>query len=142
MSLDLAKYRNLFLEEGSEHLAELARALLELEKDARSPEAIDVAFRMAHSIKGMASSLGYDSIAEVAHRFEDRMARYRSAGRVDASGVGVLFQGLDALERMFGRVRESGEAPPPDPALATALAAPDAGSALEGEPEKKSPSRG
>ena len=48
MSFDLAKYRALFLEEGGEHLAELSRALLELEKDGRSPDAIDVAFRMSH----------------------------------------------------------------------------------------------
>ena len=38
-------------------------------------EAIDVVFRMAHSIKGMAASLGYDSITELAHRLEDRMQR-------------------------------------------------------------------
>jgi two-component system chemotaxis sensor kinase CheA len=137
VKLDLAKYRTLFLEEGSEHLAELSRALLELEKDAGSPEAIDAAFRMAHSIKGMAASLGYESIAEVAHRFEDRMARYRAAGRVDAAGVGVLFQGLDGLERMLGAVRQTGEAPPGSPQLAAALAAPDAAGAPEVPPEKK-----
>ena len=137
MSLDLAKYRALFLEEGSEHLAELSRALLELEKDVRSSEAIDVAFRMAHSIKGMAASLGYDSISEVAHRFEDRMARYRAAGRVDAGGIGVLFQGLDGLERMLERVRESGGAPPAEPLLVAALAASDPDAVPEVEPAKK-----
>jgi two-component system chemotaxis sensor kinase CheA len=137
LSLDLAKYRALFLEEGSEHLAELSRALLELEKDVRSTEAIDVAFRMAHSIKGMAASLGYDSITEVAHRFEDRMARYRAAGRVDAGGIGVLFQGLDGLERMLECVRELGGAPPAQPGLAAALAAPDPGAGPEVEPGKK-----
>ena len=141
MKLDLAKYRALFLEEAGEHLAELARALLELEKDAGSPEAIDAAFRMAHSIKGMAASLGYESIAEVAHRFEDRMARYRATGRVDAAGVGVLFQGLDGLERMIARVRETGEAPPGEPRLAGLLAAPDTGDVPEAPPAKKSPRR-
>ncbi|HET6305466.1 MAG TPA: Hpt domain-containing protein [Myxococcota bacterium] len=137
MKLDLAKYRTLFLEEGSEHLAELSRALLELEKDAGSPEAIDAAFRMAHSIKGMAASLGYESIAEVAHRFEDRMARYRAAGRVDSAGVGVLFQGLDGLERMLGCVRETGEAPAAEARLTAALAASDAAAVPEVQPEKK-----
>ena len=47
-------------------------------------ESIDLVFRMAHSIKGMAGSLGYDSITEVAHRMEDRMQAIRSAGRVEA----------------------------------------------------------
>ena len=137
MSLDLARYRALFLEEGGEHLAELSRALLELEKDGRSPDAIDVAFRMSHSIKGMAAALGYDSIAEVAHRFEDRMARYRAVGRVHAAGIGVLFQGLDGLERMLSLVRERGEAPPADPQLAAALAASEADPVREVETEKK-----
>ena len=85
----------------------------------------------------MAASLGYDSIAEVAHRFEDRMARYRSAGRVHGWGIGVLFQGLDGLERMLSFVRESGEAPPSDPQLAARLAASEADPAGEVETEKK-----
>ena len=81
--MDLAKYRNLFLEEATEHLAEISRALLELEKDPSRGEALDLVFRMAHSIKGMAGSLDYASITELSHALEDRMDAYRSAGRVD-----------------------------------------------------------
>ncbi len=65
--MDLAKYRTLFLEEATEHLGEMSRALLVLEKDAASTDAIDLVFRMAHSIKGMAASLGYDAISEISH---------------------------------------------------------------------------
>ena len=57
--MDLAKYRTLFLEEAGEHLAEMSRALLVLEKDPASTESIDLVFRMAHSTKSMAASLGY-----------------------------------------------------------------------------------
>ena len=134
MKLDLARYRTLFLEEGSEHLAELSRALLELEKDAGSPEAIDAAFRMAHSIKGMAASLGYDPITEVAHRLEDRMQRARSAGCVAAVDLALLFKGLEGLEAMLAAVRDGREAPPADPGLVRALAV------LVDPPEKKAPS--
>jgi hypothetical protein len=56
---------------------------------------------------------------------------------VDAAGVGVLFQGLDGLERMLGAVRQTGEAPPGSPQLAAALGAPDAAGAPEVPPEKK-----
>ena len=143
--MDLAKYRNLFLEEATEHLAEMSRALLVLEKAPDDGEAIDLVFRMAHSIKGMAGSLGYDSITEVSHKLEDRMDAYRAAGRVEVvEGIAMLFRGLDGLERMVGVVRDTGEPPPPDSELANALspdaaggAAPDA---LE-EPRKKSPRR-
>ena len=97
--------------------------LLDLEKDPASGEAIDLVFRMAHSIKGMASSLGYDAVTEVAHRLEDRMAVYRQAGRVEGGeGISVLFRGLEGLERMVDVVRETGEPPGPDPELAALLA--------------------
>jgi two-component system chemotaxis sensor kinase CheA len=143
--VDLAKYRNLFLEEATEHLAEMSRALLVLEKSPDDGEAIDLVFRMAHSIKGMAGSLGYDSITEISHKLEDRMDTYRAAGRVEVvEGIAALFRGLDGLERMVEVVRETGEPPPPDQELANALspeaAAGAAPKTLE-EPEKKSPRR-
>ena len=133
--MDLAKYRNLFLEEAAEHLAEMSRALLSLEKDPADAEAIDLIFRMAHSIKGMAGSLGYDSITEVAHKLEDRMDSVRSAGRVGADdAIGLLFRGLDGLERMVEVVRDTGEPPPSDPVLAAAL---EAGPSQAENPQKK-----
>ena len=120
--MDLAKYRTVFLEDSTENLAEMSRALLELEKDSACTEAIDVIFRMAHSIKGMAASLEYDSITEVAHGLEDRMQGIRAAGRVsDAEELAVLFHGLEALEAMVAVVRAEGEPPPRRPELVSAL---------------------
>jgi two-component system chemotaxis sensor kinase CheA len=121
--LDLAKYRKIFVEESTEHLAEISTALLELEKEPEHADAIDAIFRMAHSIKGMAASMGYDSITEVAHRLEDRMQVIRDAGRV-AGGeeLALLFRGLEALESMVGAVRSGGEVPPHDTELVRALA--------------------
>jgi two-component system chemotaxis sensor kinase CheA len=134
--LDLAKYRNLFLEEATEHLAEMARALLELEKEPARGESIDLVFRMAHSIKGMAATLGYDGIAELAHGLEDHMDGYRAAGRVAPEGLGLLFRGLEGLERMVEAVRETGEAPASAPAeLLAELTAP--GRAEGAGPPKK-----
>ena len=120
--MDLAKYRNLFLEEATEHLAEISRALLELEKDPSRSESLDLVFRMAHSIKGMAGSLDYASITELAHALEDRMDGYRAAGRVEATqGLPLLFRGLEGLERMVQAVREIGESPAADPELLALL---------------------
>ena len=113
MAFDIAKYQALFLEEGTEHLNEISAALLELEKDTECIDAIDVIFRMAHSTKSMAASLGYDSISEVSHCLEDRMETIRSAARVaDADELRVLFVGLEALEQLLEAVRNTGEAPP------------------------------
>ena len=122
MALDLAKYRTLFLEEGSEHLSEISSALLALEKDASAVDSIDVIFRMAHSIKSMAASLGYDAITELSHALEDRMEGVRTRGRVaDGGEMAVLFQGLEGLEAMVEIVREMGTPPPAGPDLVGAL---------------------
>ena len=121
--MDLAKYRTIFIEESTEHFAEISRALLELEKDPQRAPAIDVVFRMAHSIKGMAASLGYDSITLLAHKLEDQMQVIREAGRIGPGDeLSLLFRGLTALEGMVAAVSETGEAPPAEPGLIAALA--------------------
>ena len=133
--MDLAKYRALFLEEATEHLAEMSRACLALEKDPADGSAIDLAFRMAHSIKGMAASLDYESVTQVAHRLEDRMAVWRAQGRVDVpTGMRLLFRGLEGLERMVAALRATGESPAADGALLAELGA---ASAPEGGGGKK-----
>ena len=121
--MDLAKYRQVFIEESTEHLAEMSSALLELEKHFADGEAIDLIFRMAHSIKGMAASLEFDSITQVSHALEDRMQEIRQAGCVaDFEDLAVLFRGLERLESMVATIRETDETPAPDPALAAVLA--------------------
>ena len=119
--MDVAKYRNVFLEEATENLGEMSRALLDLEKDPASGESIDLLFRMAHSIKGMAASLEYQSVSELAHGLEDHMQRCRSAGRVDTEEMGLLFRGLEGLEKMVAVVRDTGGMPDPQPELVQVL---------------------
>ncbi|MBW2425418.1 MAG: Hpt domain-containing protein [Deltaproteobacteria bacterium] len=141
MALDMAKYRRIFIEESTDHLGEISQSLLDLEKEMGSVEAIDTLFRMAHSIKSMAASLGYDSVADLAHRMEDRMEGVRSAGRVrDADELALLFRGLETLESMVGAVAEDAPVPAADEALLAALAeeaptAPDP-DPVGGEPKK------
>lgn len=123
MSLDMAKYRRIFLEEATDHLAEISHALLSLEKELAGGEAIDTVFRMAHSIKSMAASLGFDPIADLSHRMEDRMEGVRRAGRVrDHEELAVLFRALEALESMVAAVASDHEPAPADPTLLGALA--------------------
>jgi two-component system chemotaxis sensor kinase CheA len=110
--VDMAKYRVVFVEESTEHLAEMSAAMLELEKSMESSEAIDVIFRMAHSIKGMAASMGYDAITRAAHELEDRMQEIRKLGSVGShQELSILFSGLERLESMVATGRETGEGP-------------------------------
>ena len=122
----MAKYRRLFLEEASEHLAEMSTAMLSLEKDREAAEEIDLIFRMAHSIKSMAASLEYGSVADLAHALEDHMEGARARGCVaDGDEMSALFRGLEGLEAMVNVVRETGEAPPPQDDLVASLRASD-----------------
>lgn len=123
MSLDMAKYRRIFLEEAADHLGEMSHALLALEKELAGADAIDTLFRMAHSIKSMAASLGYEPIADLAHKMEDRMEGVRRAGRVRGqSELAVLFQALEALEAMVAVVAHERDLLPADEALLARLA--------------------
>jgi two-component system chemotaxis sensor kinase CheA len=143
VSIDMAKYTGVFIEESTEHLAEISRALLELEKDPGSANAIDAIFRMAHSIKGMAATLEFDSITEIAHRLEDRMQAIRDAGCVPPGDeLARLFRGLEGLEVMVAAVRDTGADPPANTELAADLASPIAEAAAEPKKKALNPSPG
>lgn len=118
MALDVTRYQKLFLEEAEEHLGEVASALIRLEKEPGAGEAVDIIFRMAHSVKSMSASLGYESVSELAHRMEDCVQAIRDSGGIESPReISLLFEGLDGLERMVNFVRARGSAPPPEPAL-------------------------
>ena len=111
--MDLEKYRVLFVEESIEHLAEMSNALAELERrESGDPEqAVDCLFRMAHSIKGMASSLEYDSVATLAHELEDWLEPCRSAGVLPDEALPILYEVVGFLESMIAQVAETGSPP-------------------------------
>jgi two-component system chemotaxis sensor kinase CheA len=146
VALDMAKYRLIFLEESTDHLGEISNALFDLEKEMANAEAIDTLFRMAHSIKSMAASLGYDCVADLAHRVEDRMEGVRSAGCVRSQEeLALLFRSLEALEAMVAAVAKDEAPPDADDDLLSQLAEDPSGPAsseptspdpVGGEPKK------
>ncbi len=109
--MDLEKYRRLFVDEATDHLGEMARALATLEGGGSSREAIDTLFRMAHSIKGMAASLDYSSAATLAHRLEDWMEPLRGGEALDPAGLPLIAEAIAALEEMVATIDE-GQQPP------------------------------
>jgi two-component system, chemotaxis family, sensor kinase CheA len=100
--VDMSKYRELFISESMEHLHSMNELIVCLEKENGDRERIDSLFRAAHSIKGMAASMGYGGIAELAHSLEDLMARVRKDSLVFDAGVAdLLLEGADSLESMI-----------------------------------------
>ncbi|AFZ55989.1 response regulator [Anabaena cylindrica FACHB-243] len=60
-----------FIEEAREHLNTIEQGLLKLQDTLNDPEMINEVFRAAHSIKGGAAMLGFNSIQQTSHRLED-----------------------------------------------------------------------
>ncbi len=60
-----------FIEEAKEHLDTLEKGILELRVVVKDPERVNEMFRAAHSVKGGAAMLGFESIQRTAHRLED-----------------------------------------------------------------------
>ena len=57
--MDVSQYLEIFVEETKEHLQSLSDNLLILEKEPENKDTINEIFRAAHSLKGMAGTMGY-----------------------------------------------------------------------------------
>ena len=76
----------------------MSRLLLQLGKAPADRESIDSLFREAHSIKGMAASMGYTTTASLAHHLEDLMDSFRKGGSITPEAVDRMLAGIDLLE--------------------------------------------
>ncbi len=63
MSLDPARYAELFRTESREQLSAINRALLLLEQGGDPAEPVGAIFRAVHTVKGMSATMGYRAIA-------------------------------------------------------------------------------
>jgi len=101
--MDLSQYAELFLAESREHLSACNQLLLEWERNRASPEPVSGLFRAVHTIKGMAATMGYGRVADLAHRMENLLDHLRRSGRAPADEiVQLLFRATDALEKAVG----------------------------------------
>jgi two-component system chemotaxis sensor kinase CheA len=101
--MDLSQYAELFLAESREHLSACNQLLLEWERNRGSPEPVGGLFRSVHTIKGMAATMGYGRVADLAHRMENLLDHLRRSGRAPADDIiQLLFRATDALEKAVG----------------------------------------
>lgn len=105
--MDTSQYMNMFLEESMDNLQTLNESLLELEKNPNDVDKVNEIFRVAHTIKGMAATMGVTDIAELTHKMEDVLSKFRDGQlNVTQEVVTVLFDCLDTLERMVSNIEE------------------------------------
>jgi two-component system chemotaxis sensor kinase CheA len=97
-----AKYREMFVQEAREHVQSLNQSLLKLEKEPSAREHLDAAFRSAHTIKGMAATMGYHQIRQLCRGIEELFDRIRKGETTLTSNMAsLLFKCFDALQMMI-----------------------------------------
>lgn len=98
--MDVSQYAELFLAESKEHLGTLNQLLLAWERQPDDTEPVGGIFRAVHTIKGMAATMGYRKVADLAHRTENLLDLARRGERATtADTLELLFRAADALER-------------------------------------------
>lgn len=108
--MDVSQYLEIFIDETKEHLQTLSDQLMILETEPDNMETINEIFRAAHSLKGMAGTMGYKRMQRLTHDMENVFQEIRSGNmKVQPELIDVLFRGLDALEGYLANILESAD---------------------------------
>ncbi|CAB1241521.1 chemotaxis protein CheW [Clostridium sp. MT-14] len=105
--MDTSQYMAMFLEEAMDNLQTLNDSLLQLEQEPDNIDKVNEIFRVAHTIKGMAATMGFNEVAELTHKMEDVLSEFRDGQlKVTQDVVTVLFKCLDTLEQMIKNIED------------------------------------
>lgn len=105
--MDMSQYQEIFLEESFDNLQNLNEYLLELEGDPENLETVNKIFRVAHTLKGMAASMGFNDMAELTHSMESVLDKFRNGSlKVTSDVITLLFHCLDTLEKITKNIQE------------------------------------
>ena len=108
--MDVSQYLEIFIDETKEHLQSLNTQILELEQNSENMDTINEVFRAAHSLKGMAGTMGYKRMQNLTHDMENVFSEVRNGHiKVNAAMIDCLFQCLDALDEYLNNIQESGD---------------------------------
>ena len=108
--MDVSQYLDIFIDETREHLQNLNTQILALEQDAENMDTVNEIFRAAHSLKGMAGTMGYKRMQTLTHDMENVFSEVRNGAiKVNADMIDILFQCLDALEEYLAAIQENAD---------------------------------
>lgn len=107
--MDMSQYLQIFIEEAKEHVQSLNQCLLQIEKDPEDKDVLNEIFRVAHTIKGMAGTMGFTKMTKLTHDMENVLHAIRNDEiKVTSTLVDILFKCLDALENYVNSVVNTG----------------------------------
>lgn len=103
--MDVSQYLEIFIDETREHIQNLSDHIMVLEQEPENADTINEIFRAAHSLKGMAGTMGYKRMQHLTHMMENVFSEVRNGTvKVTSSMVDVLFQCLDAVEAYLDEI--------------------------------------
>ena len=141
--MDVSQYLEIFLDETKEHLQNLNTQIMTLEQEPENADTINEIFRAAHSLKGMAGTMGYKRMQTLTHDMENVFSEVRNGTiKVRGNMIDILFQCLDALEEYLASIQETADEGTNDnepliKALNAILKGSDGDAAKEEKAEKK-----
>ncbi len=108
--MDTSQYLDIFVDETKEHIQVLSDQIMVLEKEPDNSDAIAEIFRSAHSLKGMAGTMGFKRMQHLTHDMENVFSAVREGKmKVNDSLVDTLFRGLDALQEYLDLIQETSD---------------------------------
>lgn len=110
-------YVKLFISEFEQYIKQLNHHLLVLEQNPGTLDSISEVFRIFHTIKGMAQTMGYDTLAQLSHRTEDVLGECKKQRMIAPHIVDLLFVIVDTLSESAETLKNNQKLPPVDEIL-------------------------
>lgn len=108
--MDTSQYLDIFLDESKEHLQNLSDQIMDLEQNPDNMDTVNEIFRAAHSLKGMAGTMGYKRMQTLTHDMENVFSEVRNGTfKVQPGMIDILFRSLDALEEYVDNIQQTTE---------------------------------
>ncbi len=108
--MDVSQYLEIFIDETAEHIQSLSDNIMALENEPEDHDVINEIFRAAHSLKGMAGTMGFKRMQHLTHDMENVFQEVRNDKiKVNGDIIDILFQCLDAIEGYLNIIKETSD---------------------------------
>lgn len=108
--MDVSQYLDIFIDETNGHIQELSDNIMILENEPENKDTVNEIFRAAHSLKGMAGTMGFKRMQRLTHDMENVFQEVRNDNlKVNSSLIDILFKCLDAIEGYLDNVKATSD---------------------------------
>ncbi len=108
--MDMSQYLGVFVEEAKENIQALNNAVMELESNPNSKDAVDEIFRLMHTLKGSSATMGFNKLSKMCHALENLLDSVRSEkAKVTENLIDLVFMGIDRLNDVISDIENGGD---------------------------------